>query len=357
MTRDQRLWKFRLRLLGAFGIGMLPGLFASPAIGAQQDRRVECFDLGDLTTCPPIDAALNYVSEPSDESGDCVQQEVLGRAPADEGTCCYAVSTAYVCDYIDYDGNEDCGCYGRPYVVDSEVVSAPVIANAAWGPGEMPSPALERLTAEQRAALVEFWSDNARAEHSSIAGFHRFALDLFAHGAPPELLDCCIRAAADELAHARICYALASHYAGEPLGPGPMPLGDSAPIARTLVELAVATAREGCLAETSAAWLASEMASRASDPIIRQALDRIAREEAEHAELAWMTLRWAIETGGPEVRHAVAEVFADATPTRIGGAALGVPEHGLLEAREVQAIVDRGFRELLVPVMQAAMAA
>src|SRR5690606_2478646 len=139
-----------------------------------------------------------------------------------------------------------------------------------------------------------------------------------------------------------------------PLGPGPMPLGAAAPIAATLVELAVATAREGCLAETSAAWLASEMAATASDPAVRAALEQIAREEAEHAELSWMTLRWAIEVGGDEVREAVANVFADARPLAFGGPAIGVPGHGMLTGDEIRAIVERGFAELLVPLMRAA---
>jgi hypothetical protein len=136
-----------------------------------------------------------------------------------------------------------------------------------------------------------------------------------------------------------------------------MPLGDAAPVAPTLLDLAVSTAREGCLAETTAAWLAGELANAATDPAVRATLDRIAREEAEHAELAWMTLRWAIEVGGPEVRTAVVEVFASATPVRLGGGTIDVPEHGLLAVESVQALVDRGFRELLVPVMRAAMAA
>lgn len=366
MNRDQRLWKFRLRLLGAFGIGMLPGLLASADVGAQQggeQRTVECLALDEgQTSCPDIADATDLFddSDGTSDTGDwcTTEREVLGHAPSPgANTCCYAVSTIVECD--DYDENyPECGgCYGRPYMGDAGAVSAPVIESAAWVSGASASPDLAGLSTDQLAALAEFWSDAARAEHSSIAGFHRFALDLMAHGAPPDLLDRAIRAAADELGHARSCFELASHYAARPLGPGPMPLGDAAPIASTLLELAVSTAREGCLSETTAAWLAGELASAATDPAVRATLDRIAREETEHAELAWMTLRWAIETGGPEVRAAVDEVFASATPTRLGGGTIDVPEHGLLAVESVQALVDRGFRELLVPVMQAAMVA
>ncbi len=350
MDRNKRLLEFRLRLLSAFGIGALPGLLLSPDVEAEKSAVCVPLDEGEAT-CPSLDEATPRIAK-GQSSSTC---KATGIVEAEAGTCCYTVVDCTP-------PREECrSCYGRPYIADAGVVSAPVVANDAWGPRAALTselvPNLAGLSPEQRAALAEYWSDNARAEHSSIAGFHRFALDLLAHGAPPELLDRCVRAAADELAHARICYALASHYAGEALGPGPMPLGSSAPIASTLVELAVSTAREGCLSETSAAWLAYEMASATTDPAVRAALEQIAREEAEHAELAWMTLRWAIDVGGAEVEAAVAEVFASATPTRLSRSGIGVPEHGMLAGHEAQAVVERGFHELLVPVMRAAMAA
>jgi hypothetical protein len=362
MNRDQRLSKFRLRLLAAFGIGMVPGLFYSDEVVADE-QTTECYTANEGETC--LDAvvqASEVLSRLAMDNGGgtddgCEQRTVTDEIvdETDPTNCCYTIHTD-TSNCEDLDTGPICsGCYGRPYVADTEVVSAPTVVNQTWGSQAAPSlvPELAGLTPEQRAALAEFWSDNARAEHSSVAGFHRICLELIAHGAPLELLERSQKAAADELAHARVCYALASHYAGEPLGPGPMPIGNAVPIAATLVELAVATAREGCLAETSAAWLASELAEQASDPAVRAALEQIAREEAEHAELSWMTLRWTIETGGAEVREAIAKVFAAARPVVFGGPELGVHAHGMLAANEVQAIVERGFRELLVPVMRA----
>jgi hypothetical protein len=293
----------------------------------------------------------------SESDDGCTERTVTNQVVmgAEPGQCCYTIkSDNSACN--DYDSPDCGGCYGRSYVAAAAIISAPTVPSSSWGTQAASDlvPELTGLSSEQRAALAEFWSDNARAEHSSVAGFHRLCLELIAHGAPLELLERSSQAAADELAHARICYALASHYAGRSLGPGPMPLGSTAPIAPTLVELAVATAREGCLAETSAAWLASETAAAASDPAIRAALEQIAREEEDHAELAWMTLRWAIETGGAEVREAVAEVFANARPIASEGAPVGMPSHGMLSEAEVRAIGERGFRELLVPLMRAA---
>lgn len=358
MDRDQRLWKFRLRLLAAFGIGMAPGLFYSVNVEADE-QSTECYMAEDGEACLSTDmpnAILERLELAVGTDDGCEVHTITNLIvdAADPSNCCYSISTdSEACE--DFGDDLDCGCYGRPYVAAAEVISAPTVRSSSWGTQAAPElvPDLAELSLAQRAALAKFWSDNARAEHSSVAGFHRICLELIAHGAPLELLERSQAAAADELAHARICYALASHYAGEPLGPGPMPIGRAAPIAATLVELAVATAREGCLAESSAAWLASELAASASDPAVRAALEQIASEEAEHAELSWMTLRWAIETGGYEVREAVAKVFAQARPTALGGPEISVPAHGMLAGAEVRAIVERGFAELLVPVMRS----
>jgi hypothetical protein len=354
MDRDQRLRSFRLRLLAAFGIGLLPGLFYSGEVVAD-GLSTQCYTPENGESC--LDAMEEIaILDRLPFTDNCEVRTVTESTinPQQPGNCCYTVSTDYSdCDIEVGDGPTCSGCYGRPYVAHAELVSAPTVFNPAWGFQKAPvlAPELAGLSPEQRAALAKFWSDNARAEHSSVAGFHRICLELIAHGAPLELLERSQKAAADELAHARVCYALASHYAGEPLGPGPMAIGTAVPIAATLVELAVATAREGCLAETSAAWLACELAARASDPAVQVVLEQIAREEAEHAELSWMTLRWAIEVGGAEVRNAVAKVFAEARPVMFGGPEISVPAHGMLAGAEVQAIIERGFRELLAPVM------
>lgn len=241
----------------------------------------------------------------------------------------------------------DCGgCYGRPYIAEDRVRVASITDTDAWL-AAIDVPSLGELDAAQRAALAEFWTTAALSEHSSVAGFHRFALDLLAHGAPPELVMRAQRAAIEELEHARACFGLASAYAGRAIGPGPMPLGSTAPVASTLAELAVWTVHEGCVGETVAAWLASEIHEHAQDPAVREVMAKIAREEAEHAELAWATLRWAMAAGGEEVRRAIVDAFASArvTPPRHGSAPL--PGHGLLADARVEASVRVAFSEVV----------
>lgn len=203
-----------------------------------------------------------------------------------------------------------CCMYGRPYL---DARGRPVEAETTPGPEWVHGgdrPVVSALSASEREALAGYWLENARSEHSSVAGFHRFALDLLAHGAPPALLAGAQRAAAQELRHALDAFTLASAYRGAPVRPAPMDMGGSAPVAKTLAELAAWTARDGAIGETLAVHLASVALAGTVDPAVRAVLETVVRDETEHAELAWATLRWAVEVGGDEVREAIRAVFA-----------------------------------------------
>src|SRR4051812_37235819 len=110
---------------------------------------------------------------------------------------------------------------------------------------------IDQLPADARRALADHWSEVALLEHASIASFSVFALQLLAVGAPASLVEGAHRAALDEGEHAKLAFRLASRYAGEPLAPGPLPLGDIAvALGSDLEALATSTAREGCVGET-----------------------------------------------------------------------------------------------------------
>ena len=249
------------------------------------------------------------------------------------------------------------GCYGRPFVANAEVCLATATRADGWSITRGAPAAADELPADDRAALVAFWSEAALSEHSSIAGFHRFALDLLRHGAPASLIAAAGRAAQQELEHAQACFALASRYAGERLGPTGLPIPDAAPVARTLAELAVNTVVEGCVGETLAAWLAHEIHHDARDPQVRAAMATIAADETAHAELAWATLRWALAAGGVPVEHAVRSAFARARADGARGPRVGVVAHGLLPHHRVAAILRDGLAQLVEPCARAVLAA
>ncbi|MCB9777679.1 MAG: ferritin-like domain-containing protein [Alphaproteobacteria bacterium] len=249
-----------------------------------------------------------------------------------------------------------CG-YGRPYLDhDAQPVTTEVSDDPSW---RVPVAVdVDALTAQERDALAAFWLKNAAAEHSSVAGFHRFALDLLAHGAPPELLLAAQRAASQEVQHAIDCFSLASRYAGTTRGPAPMPLGESAPVAGSLAALAVWTVRDGAVGETIAAWLAARALERATDPVVREKLAIIVRDETEHAELAWKTLAWAVEQGGDEVRRAIMACINSVDPEPVSEAwtSPALVAHGLLPAEEQTAAVRRCLEEVIRPVAASLLA-
>jgi hypothetical protein len=206
------------------------------------------------------------------------------------GTCCYL-----------YPNRHPPGP-GRPYMVSGEARVAAATPRAEW---TLPLRPTVPTSWTERAARRDVWTKAALAEHASIASFARFALELLALGAPADLVHGAHAAAMDEVKHARVAFALASAYAGEPLGPGPLATAD-APPRTTLEDVAVATLLEGGLGETMAAVVARMDAARADDPVVRAALLELADDEERHAELAWRTLAWAVREGGT----ALADVLA-----------------------------------------------
>jgi hypothetical protein len=150
-------------------------------------------------------------------------------------------------------------------------------------------------------------------EHASIAAFARFSLQLLSLGAPAELVEACTQALADETVHTKLCFGIASAYAGRSIGPGPLDVSGSLGVTSLtdVVDLVIA---EGCFGETSAALEALEAAEEAPDPVIAAAYAQIARDEQRHAELAFRFVRWALARD----RSAVSERIEAALHSELG---------------------------------------
>lgn len=195
------------------------------------------------------------------------------------------------------DGHRACepkGVCGRPFLVGNAARVADVVARADWADRRLAGPRLLHLSPQERSVLAAHWTKMGQLEHASIAAFARFSMQLLALGAPPDLVEDCTRALGDETRHARLCFQLASAYAGRAIGPGPLDIEHSLVAASLLaiVELVIA---EGCVGETAAALEAMEAAEAAADPMIRAAYAQIARDEQRHAELAFRFVRWALQ--------------------------------------------------------------
>jgi hypothetical protein len=187
--------------------------------------------------------------------------------------------------------NDGCATPGRPFLVEAVGRVAGIRAEGGWSERSLAPAPLEHAT---RETLARHWCEAARLEHASIAAFARFTLQLLEHGAPYALVQESQRALADETEHARLCFELASRYAGSALGPGPLSIeGALAP--QSLDEMVQLVFHEGCIGETSAALQASEALALATDGDVRRVLARIAEDESRHAELAWRFVAWALE--------------------------------------------------------------
>lgn len=219
--------------------------------------------------------------------------------------------------------------------------------------------ALDALDTKLAAAprLARLWAERGQNEHASVAAFDRFALGLLGVGAPPELIEEAHVAAIDEVRHARLCFALASAYAGRSLGPDALDLRDALDVDGTLAALGAATALEGCIGETLSAVEAERCAALASDAAVQIALDTIATDEARHAELAWATVRWTIERA-PESRQAIAEAFerglaAEGGPPRYACSDPELGSHGFLDPGEARAVRRDAIARVIRPAATA----
>jgi hypothetical protein len=104
---------------------------------------------------------------------------------------------------------------------------------------------------------------------------------------------------------------------------------------RSLEAIAIESAVEGCVRETFGALLATYQVGNIRDPLLREAMARIARDETRHAALAWQVAGWLHGKLDVEARARVAEARRDAALELIrspagshwgSAAALGLPD-------------------------------
>ena len=145
-------------------------------------------------------------------------------------------------------------------------------------------------------------------EHASIAAFARFTLQLMSLGAPADLVERSNAATSDETLHAKLAFTIASAYAGRDVGPGRLDVRGALE-GGSLEEILINVIREGCIGETVAAVEAAEALEHAVDPMVRDALARISKDELRHADLAWQFVRWAIESGDEDLRRVARREF------------------------------------------------
>ncbi len=278
----------------------------------------------------------------------------LRESSGDANVCCY--------HWFDY-------CSGRPLLSDDLTsVRAPQRPGSGWlvsANTATSAAAIAALTPADREAIAALWRDDAGYEHASVASFARATLELLAVGAPPALVAQSQQASLDEIRHAQACFGLAALY-GPACEPGPLPA--LAPRGGGLVGLACTTLLEGCIGETIAALAAVRARRTCEVAVVADTLAAIADDETRHAELAWATLAYAINTGGPEVAAAVRtlghELLAqvndadiadlptgDAVHTEPSPAPTILARHGRLSATALAETRRDAWREVIGPML------
>jgi len=258
------------------------------------------------------------------------------------------------------DGHRVCqraGCViGRPFLIEGEERLAEAGRRRDWLEVGA-EPELAGLTPSVRERLAAAWTRVGLMEHASIAAFARFTLELLAFGAPAELVASAGRAMSDETEHAKLAFALASAYAGAPVGPGPLCIDGS--LNQVELEPCVVNAfLEGCLGETVAALEAREAAELASDPAVRSVLLRVADEEARHALLAFEFVKWALPRASASLRRALEAtleteleraVRALETAPKAGPGEAELVAHGVLPERRRRELRRSVLSEVVAP--------
>ncbi|MGB1015683.1 MAG: hypothetical protein ACPG4T_16215 [Nannocystaceae bacterium] len=292
---------------------------------AEEDY-LESFTIND--GCPPCTPYFSLTCHPS--------------IPDEHGRCTYIFDVGLSC------------IGGRPL----RAGTTPLLATLANGPD---AASWQRATAltqidgvslEIRARIVEHWTQVARAEHASVGSFARVVLSLLQLGAPLPLIQETQVAMSDETRHARLAFGMASAISGRTIGPGRLELTPEVGGAQELNELALSTFLDGCLAETVAAMEARYTAAFTADSATRGLLEQIAEDEAEHAALAWRTLRWLIQVAGAHVERRFLLQLAHTITSQAMSRACddSLLAHGCLEpGRRQYNLRRRCIQEVLVP--------
>jgi hypothetical protein len=141
------------------------------------------------------------------------------------------------------------------------------------------------------------WRARIAAEYTSAAIAQQVTLWLIQAGAPPDLIEAGLAIVGDELAHSRLSYEVYVAAGGtEPPALDRDRLGLARQHAVLEVDLLSAIVRVFCLGETVAVPLFKHLREPCTEPIARDALDRILRDEVRHRDFGWDTLDWLATT-------------------------------------------------------------
>ena len=192
-----------------------------------------------------------------------------------------------------------------------------------------------------RSAAGAWLAQAAWLEAASVYAFLHLANELSAHGAPRALVKLALAAAQDEVRHTAMMTTLARRYGGEP-----PPVDVNLPGPRSLEELAIENAAEGCVRETWGAVIALWQAHVARDPLVRETFAQIAKDEARHAALAMAVDEWVRPLLDDAARARVDAAREQAARELFEGEAQQIVALGLPTTDQARALYSRTYHSL-----------
>jgi bacterioferritin (cytochrome b1) len=237
--------------------------------------------------------------------------------------------------------------YGTTVEAASSYTESIDNSNCRSSEGRRPAGLVTPRCIEATSAIGAWLAEAAWLEAASIPAFIYLARELDMHGAPRMLARLSLAAARDEIRHAHMMNAMAARFGGKP------PLADvGLPQPRSLEDMAIENAIEGCVRETWGAIVAMWQAESARDRELRDVFRSISGDEARHASLAWAVDSWlstrlddAAKKRVVEARHAaVRHLFEgdDAEVHDVLGLPFG-PDAHLLVSRTERALWQGGL--------------
>jgi hypothetical protein len=214
-------------------------------------------------------------------------------------------------------------------------------------------------SARELAARV--WSFRLGSELEAAQRFGALAPRLRAAGASGVVIGMAEEAVGDELRHAELCRQLVRHFGGAPPPEPEIALRWTAPAVvedrdRLLYEIVALS----CVTETLSTALLGELVARATDPVCRQAMHAILRDEVNHSRLGWAYLA---EEHARVVRDCVGPHLPDMLEATLGDELFRVPGapdprlaqlagFGSLERRDRLRVVHEVLQSVIFPGLE-----
>ncbi|MGB1311178.1 MAG: hypothetical protein ACPG47_08190 [Leucothrix sp.] len=173
-------------------------------------------------------------------------------------------------------------------------------------PGRLPNGLHLTDTQSSPNVLGQYLADMTAMETAAITAFYYLSRELEAYNAPAELITRARKAMLEETRHSEMAALLAASFDAE------MPeVSVDDFCLRSLYEIALENAVEGCVNETFAAACGLWQSEHAQLGVFRQVIGHITEEEMGHASLSWDIHQWIMpqlsEAEQEQVRIAQAE--------------------------------------------------